>query len=186
LSENYTFSKDLNVASKSKSKGNRGEHEIAKVLATIFDGHFARVPNSGAMIGGSNSHRRSFLSSTQSRIYKGDLIPPDTMPNFVIECKNYETFPWHQLITQGKCPQLDEWIRQTKHCIDADDQWFVCFKITRVGLFVVVPEHNQNYTFGNHYTYVDDRSKFHVTNLIDFFNRNKELVIELCMSTTAA
>ena len=163
----------------SKLKGGVGEREIAKVFTGIFSGSWIRVPNSGAFIGRSNSHRKATMSNGQIRNSKGDLIPPDFMPRFVVECKNYEKFLFHQLLTPGKCLQLDEWIKQTIDCIDDGDQWFVCFKITRVGLFVAVPDHNQGYTFGNHCTYIGDYGRFHITELPDFFSRNKEMVMKL-------
>jgi hypothetical protein len=164
----------------SKAKGSAGEREIARIFTGIFGGSWIRVPASGGFVGGKNAIRKSVLSQSQTRAAKGDLIPPDHMPKFVVECKNYISFKFHQLFTPGKSIQLDDWIKQTIDCIDAGDQWFVCFKITRVGIFVAVPDHNQGYSFGNYCNYTGEYGKFQVTELSDFFTRNKDLIMDLC------
>jgi hypothetical protein len=167
------------MPSKSKNKGNRGEAELAKILGNIFTGNFARVPNSGAMVGGLNAYRKHTLSQIQNRIYRGDLIPPDHMPKFVVESKNYDEFRFHQLMSPGKCLLLDEWISQTIDCIDPGDAWFVCFKITRISWFCAVPIFDQNYVFNNYSVYNSVHGKFHITELNDFFETNKDKIMEL-------
>lgn len=165
------------MPSKSKNKGNRGETELAALLSSIFDGHFARVPNSGAMIGGKNNVRKATLSDTQNRIYRGDLIPPDHMLGFVCESKNYAEFRFHQLMTPGPCPQLDEWIGQTLDCVEPGDAWFVCFKIVRTAWFVAVPELGQGYVYGNSCRYAGRHGSVQVTELTGFFRENKDRVM---------
>jgi hypothetical protein len=169
----------MSGGSKSKNKGNAGERELCKILGSIFDGNFQRVPSSGALLGGKNAFRRQILSENQVRSFKGDIIPPDTMPLLVIEAKSYAQFLFHQLLTPGNCPQLDEWIKQTIESADPNDVWFVCFKVVRIGWYVAVPDINQDYIFGNYASYEGTHGKFKITDLKEFFTTNKQLVLNL-------
>lgn len=166
------------MPSNRKEKGNRGERELSKLLSPLFGGNFARVPTSGAMVGGKNAFRRETLSDTQNKIFKGDLIPPDHMPHCVLECKSYKDFLFHQLITPNACPQLDEWIQQTLECVDEGDCWFVCIKITRLGWFICVPD-SIDYQFGNYARYSGTLGTFRITGMNEFFKTNREMVLRL-------
>ena len=125
------------MSSKSKTKGNSYEREIAKFLSDTYGEPFVRVPNSGAYIGGSNSHRKNFLDGNQAKSFKGDITPPDSWSNFNAECKNYADFPWHLMLT-GNCKQLDTWFEQLLEVEDEGDLNIVFFKITRKGQYVAI------------------------------------------------
>jgi Holliday junction resolvase len=169
------------MPSKSKSKGNGAERELCKYLGEVFDGSFTRVPNSGSFVGGKNAFRSGFLSTTQSKIYKGDIIAPDHMPKLVLESKFYKDFRFHQFLQPGPVPQLEEWIKQ---CLDAGedgDLWLICFKINLRGWFVVVPEEQANdFVFTNYSVYVGGQyGKYRITDLKEFCSNNKDAVLRL-------
>lgn len=163
------------MGAKSKRKGNASERELCVVLSAIFSGSFVRVPHSGSFTGGKNVHRRQTLSATQDRSFRGDIIPPDHLPRLVIECKAYQQFRFHQLMQPGPCPMLDEWIAQAMTVLDPGDQWFVTFKINRLGWFVAVPE--GDYQFANYCAYTGPHGTYRVTDMIDFFRTNREIIL---------
>ncbi len=163
----------------SKAKGNRGELELCKKLSAIFGGSFIRVPNSGAFTGGKNAFRKQTLSDGQNRASKGDIIPPDFMSKLVLEAKWYKDFRFHQLIQPGNCTQLDEWIGQALDAVDAGDLWFVAFKINLRGWYIAIPhEGSDAYAFGNHCVYTGQFGKFVVTEALEFFETNREIILE--------
>jgi len=125
------------MTSKSKTKGSSYEREIAKFLSDTYGEPFVRVPNSGAYIGGANSHRKNFLDGNQAKSFKGDITPPDTWAHFNAECKNYADFPFHLLLT-GECKQLDTWLGQLLAVEDTNDINILFIKITRKGRYVCV------------------------------------------------
>jgi hypothetical protein len=165
----------------SKQKGNTGERELCKHLKEIFGGSFIRVPNSGAFTGGKNAVRKEELSEGQVRASKGDIIPPDFMPKLVLECKWYKDLRFHQLVVPGGCPQLDDWIEQSLDAVDADDVWFVVFKINLRGWFIAVPSDTASrYVFqGSHALYEGEHGPFHVTEALSFFANNREAILTL-------
>jgi len=160
----------------SRVKGRNGERELCKLLSGIFSGSFVRVPHSGSMVGGKNLHRRQTLSRTQDRSFRGDIIPPDSLPRLVIESKSYQQFAFHQLLQPGTCALLDDWIGQAITASDPDDQWFVAFKITQKGWFVAVPDPSA-YVFGNHCTYTGTHGPCRITALPGFFTTNREAIL---------
>lgn len=165
------------MGAKSKRKGNAGELALCKIMSEIFSGSFVRVPNSGAMVGGKNLHRRQTMSKNQDRTFRGDIIPPDHLPRLIIEAKSYAAFRFHQLLQPGPCPLLDDWINQTTEIIDPDDQWFVAFKISRVGWYVAMPEDAcQDYTFDNYCRYNGPSGQMRVTDMLSFFRANYQLI----------
>jgi hypothetical protein len=128
------------MASPSKTKGKSGERELCKILEGIFNEPFQRVFSSGAFVGGKNAFRRQTLSETVVRAAKGDIVPPDSMPKLVIECKSYRSFPWHQLVRTGEVKVLEGkegWIPQTLDAVDPGDIWFLCMKFNNIGWFVL-------------------------------------------------
>jgi hypothetical protein len=162
---------------KSKRKGNAGELELCKLLTEIFSGSFVRVPNSGANVGGKNVHRRTSLSVTQDRAFRGDIIPPDHLPKFIIEAKSYKEFRFHQLLQPGPCPMLNGWIKQTVDIIDPGDQWFVAFKISMKGWYIAIPEHEcEHYIFDNVCLYTSPHGRMRITDMLSFFRKNKDLI----------
>ena len=82
---------------KSKNKGKTYERDVANFLSELYQESFTRVPYSGAFVGGKNIVRTETLSESQTRGFKGDIIPPDTFPLLVIEAKNYGELQWHNL-----------------------------------------------------------------------------------------
>lgn len=163
------------MGANSRVKGKNGERELCRLLTGIFSGSFVRVPNSGAAVGGKNIVRRGTLSKLQERSFRGDIIPPDHLPHLVIESKSYAGFRFHQLLRPGPCPLLDDWIAQTMQVIDDGDQWFVAFKVTRVGWYVAVPE-SEEYQFGNYAVYQGKKGRFRITELLTFFQTNRNLI----------
>jgi hypothetical protein len=120
------------MTSRQKSKGNAFERQVADHLSKIFNLNFERVPNSGAFTGGKNITRYNSLSDAQKLIYDGDILVPEELSNFKIECKSYRDFSFHGLFTQNK--QLDIWIEQAESNFRL---WFLIFKINNKGGFVV-------------------------------------------------
>lgn len=163
--------------SKSKRKGNGAELELCKILGGYFGETFTRVPNSGAFLGKSNSFRKSTLSETQIKIYKGDLICPDSLPHMILESKFYQDFTFHQLIQQNDLKLLDDWIQQCYDILDPGDTWFVCFKINRRDWYIVFEaDLLPRFQVGNHACY----KRFVVTQMKPFLETNVEAVRKLC------
>jgi hypothetical protein len=160
---------------RSKDKGSTGERELCKLLGTIFEGSFIRVPNSGSFIGGKNAARREVLSEGQVRGAKGDIIPPDFMPKLVLESKWYKEFRFHNLMKPGPVPLLDAWIAQTLEAVQPGDLYFICFKVNGRGRYVAAP-YDPAYVVGNHCVYQSVSGKFLVTELEPFFSENRDLI----------
>lgn len=164
----------------SKNKGSGAERELARHFGKLFQGSFIRSNNSGAYIGGKNVHRKDTLSANQTLSLKGDIVPPDFMPKFVIEAKFYAEFRWHQLIHPAGSKMLDGWIRQTLDVIDPHDVWFVCFKINLHGWWVCVPEESApNYQFKGHAVYHGEHGWFRVAELFTFFDANRDVILRM-------
>lgn len=125
------------MPSKAKTKGSQFEREVAKYLSDLYGESFVRIPNSGAYIGGLNTHRKTNLSENQIKSFKGDIVPPDSWVNFNAEAKNYNDFPFHQVVT-GKCKQLETWLDQLLAVAEPNDVNFLFFKLSRKGRFVCV------------------------------------------------
>lgn len=123
------------MPSKGKTKGNGWEREVADFLSNLYGESFVRVPNSGAFIGGKNSHRKSNLSEQQIRGFKGDIIPGPSFPNLNLEAKFYKDFAFHQ-VAVGACKQLDQWIEQMKDTCDETDVNLLTMKFNRKGAFI--------------------------------------------------
>lgn len=147
--------------SKSKTKGNSFEREVAKFLSSQYNESFIRAPHSGAYIGGANTSRKVLLDDGQVRSFKGDIIPPDSWPKFNAEAKSYADFPWHQLL-QGTCKKLDGWIEQLLDVADEGDFNILFMKFNRKGKFIAVESRHQWDQTQNlpyfHYYYVDTKS----------------------------
>lgn len=164
------------MTSKAKTKGNSWERECCKILEKHLGGSWIRVPNSGAYIGGSHSYRKSFLSDSQNKIMKGDIIPPDEFPKFVAECKNYKSFSFHLLLSNEN-KQIDGWIKQTTDCVSDNDIWFLFIKVTRTGSYVCFDSKLKSlFLLGNHAVY----KNYIVTDMNDFIEQNKDVIKKLC------
>ena len=164
------------AGSKGKAKGNAGELRIANFLTKLYESKFMRVPNSGAMIGGKNVHRKEAMDATQISYFKSDLIPPSHMRKLVIESKFYQMFPWHKLMCGGDIKQLDSWIKQTTDVCDPGDLWFVVVRINHQGSYACFSEeHLNHFSVDNHARY----KTFVVTEFEPFFEKNKTKISEL-------
>lgn len=119
------------MAVNSKQKGSRGERECAAIFQKFLGGYFQRVPQSGAFIGKKNNSRKEYMSDTQIRASKSDIIPPDEYPKLVIECKNYKDLPYHGFVTDIKIDKIDTWIVELESDCDEDDFGVLCFKTNR-------------------------------------------------------
>lgn len=147
--------------SKSKIKGSSFEREISKYLSDLYSDSFVRSSHSGAYVGGTNNHRKSYLSDNQIKSFKGDIIPPDNWINFNSELKFYADFQFHQLFDESK--QLETWIDQLMTSSDPNDFNILIMKFNRKGRYVAVQSktailHNQKQQTGswidlNHVTY---------------------------------
>jgi len=127
------------MPSKSKTKGNAWELEVAKFLSETYNESFLRVPSSGAFVGGKNTFRKSQIDQAQLQSKKGDIHPPMKWKHFNIECKSYADFPFHQLwYTDVKI--LDAWIQQQKDVEDEGDLNLILIKISRKEKWVVYQE----------------------------------------------
>ena len=100
------------MSNANKNKGKAFERQIAKHLTSVFGLNFQRVPNSGAMIGGMNSYRMSFLTPEQQLLACGDLIVPSELSHTQFEMKSYKTFSFYSLYDNNE--QLNKWIIQAK------------------------------------------------------------------------
>lgn len=161
----------------SRDKGKNGEREICKIFADIFGGSFVRVPNSGAMVGRSNAHRLEKMSDTQGRAFRGDIIPPDHLPNLYVEVKSYKEFRFHQLLQPAGCEMLNTWVKQAIEGQVETDVLFIVFKITRLGWFVAVAD-DPAYSFENSCFYDSPLGAMRVTDLLGFFRANQKVITE--------
>lgn len=125
------------MPSKGKTKGNGWEREIADYLSALYGEPFVRVPNSGAFIGGKNTHRKTNLSEQQIRGFKGDIIPGPSFHHLNLEAKFYADFPFH-LVVQGSCKQLDGWIDQILTTCDETDINILAMKFNRKGAYIAI------------------------------------------------
>jgi predicted lipase len=123
--------------SKSKNKGNAFEREIANFLSKTYNESFVRAAHSGAFIGGTNNHRKEYLSANQIKSFKGDIIPPDDWKHFNAEAKSYADFPFHLLLS-GEHKILDSWLEQLLDVADPDDLNILFMKFNRKGRYVAV------------------------------------------------
>lgn len=170
------------MPSKGKAKGNGWEREVADFLSELYGESFVRVPNSGAFIGGKNSHRKTNLSEQQIRGFKGDIIPGPSFPNLNLEAKFYKDFAFHQLYS-GSCKQLDGWIEQICDTCDEDDVNILAMKFNRKGAYIAFeskwrPQINPSDNFMRY-----KNSKYDpwiITNFNDFWNLNLDVIKQLC------
>jgi hypothetical protein len=170
------------MPSKSKTKGKTFEREIANFLSKIYSSSFTRVPDSGAFTGGKNAFRREKLTEGQVRAHKGDIIPPDDWKFFNVECKNYADFPFHNLISTGPIPILEDWIKQTLQAADPGDCNTLIFRITRKGTFIATQLPNK-FTTTRHIDYTDKANNvWRIANFNEFFENNTTTFADSCKS----
>ena len=162
------------MPSASKSKGNRGEREVADKLTEYFGLNFERVPNSGAFVGGKNASRIDRLTKSQQLLTEGDLIVPEELYNMKIECKSYKKFSWFQLFSSSK--QLDDWISQAE---DTKKLWFLTFKISYCGTCVVFSSDRfEDFKIPNSFNLY--KEKYIICEFHDFFKNNTKNILQVC------
>lgn len=162
------------MANKSKNKGSAWERDICKFLSNLYNDNFERVPYSGAFIGGKNSVRRSSLTENQSKIFKGDILPPDHWNKFNCEAKNYASFPFHKLLFNSPVPLLEQWLDQLMEVAEPGDVNVLFIKVTRIGQFVVF---DKEHTFDTHryLHYTDSNNReWTITEFNSFFALNAD------------
>lgn len=127
------------MPSKSKSKGNAWELDVAKFLSETYNESFLRIPSSGAFVGGKNNFRKASIDAAQLQGKKGDIHPPEAWKHWNIECKSYADFPFHQL-WYADVKILDSWIAQQHDVEDEGDLNLILIKISRKEKWVVYPQ----------------------------------------------
>lgn len=158
------------MPSKGKAKGNGWEREVADFLSELYGESFVRVPNSGAFIGGKNSHRKGNLSEQQIRGFKGDIIPGPSFPHLNLEAKFYKDFAFHQVLA-GSCKQLDDWINQILTTCDETDINILAMKFNRKGSFIAYEiRHIPILNLGPNYIRYYNHKHTHGTWIIQEFN----------------
>lgn len=120
-----------------KQKGSSFEREVAQYLSKTYGESFIRAPGSGAYVGGKNQSRKEILHEGQIRNFKGDIVPGQSFPFFNAECKSYQDFPFHLVLT-GDCKVLDSWLDQMMDVSEENDLNMLFFKLNRKGKFVCV------------------------------------------------
>lgn len=169
------------MPSRAKAKGNAWERDVAKHLSEVFNENFMRVPNSGAYTGGANVFRVDNLTETQKRMMDGDIIVPESISNWKIECKNYKDLDFHGFFTKSR--QLDEWIKQAESGL----KWFLVVKITRKCKFVCFSEYYRrifrflNYTYYKSYI-LADYTNFFENNFEKMRELNEEDIQHICIT----
>lgn len=163
------------MPSASKNKGSGFEREVAKFLTEQYAATFTRAPGSGAFTGGKNSYRRTTLAANQVRTFKGDIMPPEGFDRFNAECKFYNDFQFHQLLTE--CAQLETWLAQLMAAADTDDLSILFFKINRRGRFVAVQASIPWKQDKNYFTYTSTKyGCWMIYSFENFFKLNSDLV----------
>nr|DAV04702.1 MAG TPA: cytochrome C6 [Caudoviricetes sp.] len=166
-----------------KVKGNSWERECAKLLSKCLGCHFERNKNgSGAFVGGKNSQRMKYLSTTQILSFLGDVIPPDNMTKMCVECKFYKDFPFHHFLIDKEIPLLDDWIQQQLDIVNDTHFWFVAFKINFAGSYIVIPQKlldNQDITI-NHSLYHYKNECYIIADFENFIKVYKDFIIKKC------
>lgn len=168
------------MTSKAKAKGNSWELAICKFLGESLGGHWMRVPNSGAYVGGANVTRKVLMDDGQVRLVKGDIIPPQKFMKFNLEAKNYKDIEFHNII-DGKCKKLDMWIEQTETPAEPGDLSLTIFKITRKGSWVAFrADLASHFKLGSYVHYVKGgTTPYVVTDFDTFIRDNIEKLCEL-------
>lgn len=170
------------MPSPQKAKGSGFEREIAKYLSELYGESFIRAPGSGAYVGGKNQARTQFLHEGQIRSFKGDIVPGESFSKMNAECKFYQDFPFHLLLT-GECKQLDSWLDQLMDVADEDDMNILFMKFNRKGRYIAV-QPKLTWKIDTFVFYASGkRGDWIITEFDSFFKNNAELV-QLYSSTT--
>jgi len=168
--------------SKSKNKGNAFEREVANFLSKTYNESFVRAAHSGAFIGGTNNHRKEYLSENQVKSFKGDIIPPDDWKHFNAEAKSYADFPFHLLLT-GDCKVIDAWIDQLMDVADEGDINLLFMKFNRKGRYVA-GQSKLTWVSDNFIYYTSKKQgDWTIFEFDSFFNHNTDILKTYSTST---
>lgn len=100
------------MTNKSGRIGKGFEYDVRDLLReTTGDQSFERVPSSGAYFGGANHVRAETARAGLTEIMSGDIITPPGW-RWVVECKNHEDVPYHQLFIGESCKIMEEFLDQ--------------------------------------------------------------------------
>jgi hypothetical protein len=166
-----------------RNKGKTGERELCKILSNHLSGNFMRSPHSGATVGGKNRQRLPILSVTQGRAFKGDIIPPDHLTRMYLEVKSYKDFRFHQLLYNQSCSILDDWIVQCEQGIQENDVWFICFKISQKGWYIVFDQTlMKHFQLQSYAVYTSKTCQVVATEMHSFLTHNSIALQALCAS----
>lgn len=171
------------MGNRSKNIGKAFEREVADILSNFFGLNFQRVPNSGAFIGGQNYVRIQNLSEQQVLLARGDLIPPSELQRLIIECKKRKSIPYHQIIQEAGCKELNNWIDQVE--IDFNicpevEIFLLVFKSNNCGKFVLFPKGSLN-SLPSFVEYIYKDKLYTICEFNNMFlTLNKELLLEKC------
>jgi len=172
------------MTSKSKTKGNSFEREVAKFLSDLYSESFIRnLQGSGSYIGGKNVVRKDTLHEQQIMAAKGDIVPPGEWKYFNCEAKNYADFPFSAAFA-GKVAQLEKWLEQLMTVADEKDFNVLVFKITRKGRFVAI-EDKHSLSTGNNLTYNSGKyGRWTIMDFDAFWNHKdiREIVKNMCVN----
>lgn len=166
------------MPNKSKAKGNTFERYVAEHLSSVFGLNFSRVPNSGAFCGGFNAFRAIKLTPAQQLLMVGDIIVPEQLSNYSIECKSYAKIPFHTFLSSNAV--VDTWIEQAK---TSNRNWFLIFKMNHTKGFVCFSKDTKVpyvYTDKSFISYKD----VIIVEIEGFFEKNKELMLSSNIQNT--
>jgi hypothetical protein len=170
------------MANANKNKGKSYERVVAKHLSNITGLSFLRVPNSGAFVGGMNFHRSDVLSKEQVGMFEGDIITPVEWNHIRLECKFYKEITWSSLFSKDGEPKINSWIKQNEQ--GTRPYWFICFKLNRIGEFVITP--TSYWLINNGFlTQEEDagffiyRNKYRIVSMDNFFEMNNKAIFNL-------
>ena len=162
------------MPSPQKIKGSSFEREVATFLSKLYQESFIRAPGSGAYVGGKNQSRKEFLHEGQVRSFKGDIVPGQSFPRFNAECKSYNDFPFHLVLT-GDCKILNSWIDQLMTVSEINDINVLFMKFNRKGKFVAV-QCGPTWVTDNFMYYSSKFGDWLLIEFEDFFKHNKDLL----------
>lgn len=166
------------MSNANKNKGKSYERVVAKHLSAVTGLSFLRVPNSGAFVGGMNFHRSEVLSKEQIGMFEGDIITPVEWNHVRLECKFYKEITWSSLFSDGGESKVNSWIEQNEQ--GTRPYWFICFKLNRIGEFVIFPDSYTYFTKFNtvppmileNKSYFIYREKYRIVSMDNFFESN--------------
>ena len=175
----------------SKNKGKRVERGVCDLLNSVFNLPFQRVPNSGAFFGGKNVTRLANASATQIMLGSGDIIPPEEMPNLLVESKARKDIPFHLLIKEKENKDLSDWIDQVEVDYNAKGKigfYFITILPNRKGFYIC---YNKKFiaeglkAVKNHMIYVHNNTEYVLHELSNIWlEENKMWMLQKCSKSS--